>query len=173
MILDSLFRAAPKNMAKRFKPLYIGGIWVVCIALPLFLLMHVGMQFLNPPPTERLLMVRDIPLPDAFPDSARSEQNPFAPGIARLFDHFDFQVLDPQTHLLFLAHTGPNPDREQQVDPHFDPDKDAEKDGNIIVFNTQEQKVVGLLPIPQVTGMTLVPERHHVFAADSNDSKIY
>jgi hypothetical protein len=118
-------------------------------------------------------MERDIPLPDAFPDPARTSQNPFTPGVARLFDHFDFQVLDPQTHLLFLTHTGPSPDREQQVNPHFDPDKDTKTDGNIVVFNTQQQKIVGLLPIPQVAGMALDSDSHHVFAADSNESIIY
>jgi hypothetical protein len=155
------------------KRLFLVVIWIVSIALPAFLIARVGIQFFTPAPSDRLLMVRDIPLPDAFPDPARTAQNPFAPGVARLFDHFDFQVVDPQLHLLFLAHTGPNPDREQQVNPHFDPEADAKNDGNIIVFNTQQQKIVGLLPVPQVTGLALDTDQHHVFAADSNDNIIY
>jgi hypothetical protein len=49
----------------------------------------------------------------------------------------------------------------------------AKNDGNVIVFNTQTQKVVGLLPIPQVAGVVLAPDLHKVYAADSNDSIIY
>jgi hypothetical protein len=51
------------------------------------------------------LFEQDIPLPGAFPDKYRTPQNPFAPGLAVLFDHFDFQALDPQAHLLFIAHS--------------------------------------------------------------------
>ncbi len=164
------YRSAPMPLLKRF---YIAGLWALCIALPVLLIVRVSVQFFTPPPASRLLMERDIPLPDAFPDPARTAKSPFTPGTARLFDHFNFQVIDPQTHLLFLAHTGPNPDRAHQVNPHFDPEKDAKTDGNIVVFNTLQQKIVGLLPIPQVTGMALDADSHHVFAADTNDSIIY
>jgi hypothetical protein len=169
-MISGVYRPISGAIRKR---LFLAVIWAISIALPALLIVRVGMQFFTPPPADRLLMVRDIPLPDAFPDPARTAQNPFAPGVARLFDHFDFQVVDPQTHLLFIAHTGPNPDREHQVNPHFDPDTGAKNDGNIIVFDTQQQKIVNLLPIPQVTGLTLDTDRHHVFAADSNDNIIY
>jgi DNA-binding beta-propeller fold protein YncE len=118
-------------------------------------------------------VVKDIPLPSAMPDAYRTANNPFAPGLALLFDHFDFQVLDTQTHLLFIAHTGPAPDIEQQVNPRFNPDTDAKTDGNVIVFNTQQQQVVGLLAIPQVAGVTLASDLHKVYVADSNDNIIY
>src|SRR5581483_3682870 len=167
---SDFYRSAPMPLVKRF---YIAGIWALCIALPVLLIVRVSMQFFTPPPANRLLMERDIPLPDAFPDPARTAKSPFTPGAARLFDHFNFQMIDPQTHLLFLAHTGPNPNREHQVNSHFDPDKDAKTDGNIVIFNILQQKIVALLPIPQVTGMALDPDSHHIFAADSNDSIIY
>jgi len=149
------------------------GLWIICSGLLIFLLTRVYLQFVTPPPPSRLLLVRDIPLPGAFPDAARTAENPYAPGTARLFDHFDFQALDPQTHLLFIAHTGPSPDREQQINPQFDPDNDAKDDGNVIVFDTQQQKIVGLLAIPQVAGIIVAPDLHKVYAADSNDNIIY
>ncbi len=120
-----------------------------------------------------MVIIKDIPLPSALPDRYRTEQNPTAPGLVLLFDHFDFQALDPQIHLLFIAHTGPSPDVEQQVDPKYNPDTDAKSDGNIVVFNTRQQKVVTLLPIPQVAGVTLADDLHKVYAADANDNIVY
>jgi DNA-binding beta-propeller fold protein YncE len=150
--------------------------WIVgaCFAvLVLTILARLAVQFLMPEPAPRLTLVQDIPLPGAFPDKDRTSQHPFAPGLASLYDHFDFQALDPQTGLLFIAHTGPAPDKEQQINPHFNPDTDAKNDGNIIVFDTRHNKVVGLLNIPQVAGIVLAPDLQKVFAADSNDALIY
>ncbi len=130
-------------------------------------------QFTHPVLTSRLSVEQDIPLPGSLPDAFRTAQNPLAPGVTTLFDHFDFMAQDPQTHLLFIAHTGPSPDREQQINPKFNPDTDAKNDGNIVVFNTQEKKVVGLLDIPQVAGIVFAPDLQKFYAADSNDSIIY
>jgi hypothetical protein len=169
MMLD-VISDVPKTTTK----LLLGRVvWIICLALPLLALVQVGIQLVTPPLPPRLTMVRDIPLPSPFPDPRRTSQDPFAPGVALLFDHFDFQALDQQRHLLFIAHTGPSPDREQQVNPHFDPNTDAKNDGNVIVFDTRQQKVVGLLDIPQVAGVVLAPDLHKVYAADSNDSIIY
>lgn len=146
----------------------------VCLAgLVVALIVRMAVQFTAPRLLPRLVFEQDIPLPGAFPDRYRTPQNPFAPGLAVPFDHFDFQALDPQTHLLFIAHSGPAPDREQQVNPHFNPDTDAETDGNIIVFDTRQDKVVGLLEIPQVAGVVVAADLHKVYAADANDSIIY
>src|SRR5260221_416540 len=146
----------------------------VCLAgLVVALIVHMAVQFAAPKLPPRLVFEQDIPLPGAFPDRYRTPQNPFAPGLAVLFDRFDFQALDPQTHLLFIAHSGPAPDREQQINPHFNPDTDAQTDGNIIVFDTRQDKVVGLLEIPQAAGIAEAPDLHKVYAADANDSIIY
>jgi hypothetical protein len=142
-------------------------------ALVVAILARMVVQFLTPGPAPRLTLEQDIPLPGAFPDKYRTPQHPFAPGQALLYDHFDFQALDPQTGLLFIAHSGPSPDKEQTVNPHFNPDTDAKNDGNIIVFNTRDDKVVGLLNIPQVAGVVLAPDLHKIYAADSNDAIIY
>ncbi|HET7639968.1 MAG TPA: hypothetical protein VFK47_14665, partial [Ktedonobacteraceae bacterium] len=148
-------------------------IGTACLGIILALVARLVMQFFMPPPPPRLQLVKDIPLPGALPDIYRTSTRPLAPGVATLFDHFDFQALDSNTHLLFIAHTGPSPDREQQVNPNFDPSTDVETDGNIIVFDTQQQKVVGLLNIPQVAGLVVAPDLKKVYAADSNDDIIY
>ena len=140
-------------------------------ALLLFLLASVVVRFSTPAQLHRLQIVQDIPLPDALPDPNRTSQNPFAPGQAQRFDHFDFQSLDPNTHLLFIVHTGPNPDKEAAIlhNPNFD----AGTDGNIIVFNTKLNKVVGLISVPQAAGVMIAPDLHKVFIGDAADSIIY
>jgi len=140
-------------------------------ALLLFLLASVVVRFSTPAQLHRLQIVQDIPLPDALPDAHRTSQNPFASGQAQRFDHFDFQSLDPNTHLLFIVHTGPNPDKEAAIlhNPNFD----AGTDGNIVVFNTQLNKVVGLINVPQAAGVMIAPDLHKVFIGDAAESIIY
>ena len=152
-------------------------LWVVAVVclggLVFSLIVSMGIQFTSAKLPPLLVLEKDIPLPGAFPDNYRTSQHPFAPGLAVLFDHFDFQALDPQTHLLFIAHSGPAPDREQQVNPNFNPDTDAKTDGNIVVFDTKQYKVVGLLNIPQVAGIVVAPDLQKVYAADANDNLIF
>src|SRR5947207_639437 len=140
-------------------------------ALLLFLLGSEVVRFSTPAQLHRLQIVQDIPLPDALPDPHRTSQNPFAPGQAQRFDHFDFQSLDPNTHLLFIVHTGPNPDKEAAIlhNPNFD----EGTDGNIVVFNTQSNKVVGLINVPQAAGVMIAPDLHKVFIGDAGDGIIY
>src|SRR5579859_115971 len=144
---------------------------LVSFALLLFLLVSEVTRFSTPIQLHRLQLLQDIPLPDALPDPHRTAQNPFAAGQAQRFDHFDFQSLDPATHLLFIVHTGPNPDKEAAIlhDPHFD----AGTDGNIVVFNTQLNKVVGLVPVPQVAGVMVAPNVGKVFVGDVADGIVY
>ena len=144
---------------------------LVSFGLLFFLLVSEFMRFTTPAQLLRLQIVQDIPLPDALPDAHRTSQNPFAAGQAERFDHFDFQSLDPTTHLLFIVHTGPNPDKEAAIlhNPNFD----AGTDGNIVVFNTALNKVVGLIDVPQAAGVLVVPDLSKVFIGDANDSIVY
>src|SRR5690349_24476754 len=92
--------------AKRFS---LGRIfWWIFVAasfgLLLFLVASEVVRFSTPGELHRLQIVQDIPLPNALPDANRTSQNPFAAGQAQRFDHFDFQALDPGTHLLFIVH---------------------------------------------------------------------
>jgi DNA-binding beta-propeller fold protein YncE len=101
------------------------------------------------------------------------------PGIAVDFDGFDFQALDVATHRLFIAHTGPSPDLlsvDKNVD--FNATRDAPFDGHIIVFDTQQQKVIARINIPQVAGVVDAPDLGKVFAGsdaatDSDQSIVY
>jgi hypothetical protein len=147
--------------------------WVVCLSIILAILASLVSQFVVPPPPSRLVLVTDIPLPGALPDVYRTSTRPLAPGVAVQFDHFDFQALDPSTHLLFIAHTGPSPAKEQQVNRSFNPSTDAKNDGNIIVFDTQRSKVIRLLNIPQVRGVVVAQNLRKVYAADSYDDIVY
>ncbi|MEO8954854.1 MAG: YncE family protein [Ktedonobacteraceae bacterium] len=144
---------------------------LVSVALLLFLIVSEVIRFSTPIPLHRLQIVQDIPLPNALPDAHRTNQNPFAPGQAQRFDHFDFQSLDPVTHLLFIVHTGPNPDKEAAIlhNPNFD----VQTDGNIVVFNTQLNKVVGLVNVPQAAGVLVAQNVGKVFVGDVADGIIY
>ncbi len=113
------------------------GWWVLVVVsfgLLAFLILSEVIRFSTPAQLHRLQIMQDIPLPDALPDPHRTSQNPFAAGQAQRFDHFDFQSYDPGTHLLFIVHTGPNPDKEAAIlhNPNFD----VATDGNIVVFGT-------------------------------------
>ncbi len=144
---------------------------LVSFALLLFLIVSEVIRFSTPAQLHRLQIVQDIPLPDALPDARRTSQNPFAAGQAERFDHFDFQSLDPITHLLFIVHSGPNPDKEAAIlhNPNFD----AQTDGNVVVFNTQLNKVVGLVNVPQGAGILVAQNVGKVFVSDAVDGIIY
>lgn len=144
---------------------------VMSFALLIFLLASEVIRFSTPIQLHRLKIMQDIPLPDALPDPDRTSQNPFAAGQAQRFDHFDFQSYDPDTHLLFMVHTGPNPDKEAAI--LHQSDFDATTDGNIVVFNTQLNKVVGLVNVPQAAGIVVAQDLGKVFAGDAADGIIY
>ena len=148
--------------------------WIFVAAsfgLLLFLVGSEVVRFSTPGELHRLQIVQDIPLPNALPDPNRTSQNPFAAGQAQRFDHFDFQALDPNTHLLFIVHSGPNPDKEAAIE--HNPNFDEGTDGNIVVFNTASNKVVGLINVPQAAGVMIAPDLGKVFVGDANDSIVY
>jgi len=137
--------------------------WLISV---LFLIAY---QMLVPPPAHHIVLVRDIPLPSGLGTASPGQTDPLAPGKAMFFDHFDFQSIDPLTHLLFIAHSGPNPDSMLLAHIPFDP----ATDGHILVFDLLQQKVVRRVAIPQVTGIVVAPDLHRVFAADAQDNRIY
>ncbi len=139
--------------------------------LLLFLIGSEVVRFSTPVQLHRLQIVQDIPLPNALPDPNRTSQNPFAAGQAQRFDHFDFQALDPQTHQLFIVHTGPNPEKEAAIE--HNPNFDEGTDGNVVVFDTASNKVTGLINVPQAAGIMIAPDLGKVFIGDAGDSIIY
>lgn len=143
--------------------------WVVSTGLLVFLLTMLTIRFTTPIPLYRLRTIQDIPLPSALPDSNRTSQNPLAPGLAVRFDHFDFQALDPETHLLFMNHTGPAPDKASTVNIQVN----AADDGNVVVFNTVQNKVVKVLRVPQTSGISIATDIHWAYVSDAQDGIIF
>lgn len=142
---------------------------ILSFALVLYLVTALTHQFLSPPPTQRLIVVQDVPLPGGLGKNAEDAAS-LAPGVENtLTDGFDFQTYDAATHRLFIAHTGPDPDIMTQNHIPFDP----KYDGNVTVFDTAQDKVVGRVPAPQVAGVIDAPDLGKVFAADGQDNIIF
>lgn len=163
--------ALPEERRSPASRILVWLVGIICLSLVVFLSTRLAVQFYTTPPPHHLVLEQDIPLPGPFPPP--TGQSSLAPGRAERFDHFDFQTLDPKTHLLFIAHTGPSPDREVLINHNFNPDTDSKTDGNVLVFDTVQHKLLRVLPIPQVAGMVAAPDLGRVYAADANDSIIY
>jgi hypothetical protein len=164
---------APQTPTAPQKPGYGGRIlfWVsaiVSFGLLGYLIIVVAHQMLFPPPAQRLVIVQDIPLPSGLANNAQQATS-LKPGVDLQFDGFDFQAYDAATHRLFIAHTGPNPDDMTLNRIPFDP----KFDGNVVVFDTQQEKVIGRIAAPQVAGIIDATDLHKIFAADSEDNIIY
>src|SRR5205823_1266569 len=104
---------------------------------------------LNPPPVQRLVIEHDYPLPSALPNqyipdlrSTPQATGPLTSGVSVRFDHFDFQTLDPKTKLLFIAHSGPGTDIVETFGTGFNAEKNADVDGNVLVFDTVQKKLI-------------------------------
>lgn len=160
----------------------VGRIFFVLMGIASFgalayLLVQVAYQFVVPPPAHRILFVQDIPLPSGFCATGPCTVHPLAPGVQQDFDGFDFQAYDPPTHKLFIAHTGPAPDLLELAHPafapKFDPAVDLKFDGHIIVFDTEQDKLIARINIPQVAGMVDALDLRKVYAADAEESIVY
>ncbi len=141
---------------------------IVSFGLLVFLLAHVAYQMVVPPPAQKLLFVQDIPLPSGLADNAQQASS-LKPGAEIPFDGFDFQAYDPPTHRLFLAHTGPNPDLMNLAHTKFD----SRFDGNVMVFDTQQDKIVARINVPQIAGLVIAPDLRKLYAADGTDNIVY
>jgi hypothetical protein len=146
---------------------------IVCYGFLLTVIALIARQIIVPPPAHHVLLVHTIPLPEGLKDKGPPDS--LEPGQTQFFDAFGFQAIDPTTHLLFIAHTGPVPNNLQYVDHtfHADDPADVARDGNVLVFDLQKQQLVGRLPIPRVTGLIVVPELHKVFASGSEQNRVY
>src|SRR5258708_26053157 len=168
-----------KRSGVRWVFLLITGI--ACFGLLAYLLFQIVDQFVVPTPAHRLRLIQDVPLPSGLPTSAQekllvpgaAQETLLAPGVAVDFDAFDFQALDVATHRLFIAHSGPSPDLlALDKNGNFNATRNGPVDGNIIVFNTQQQKIIARINIPQVTGVLAAPDLNEVFAPTHIDRTI-
>jgi DNA-binding beta-propeller fold protein YncE len=145
---------------------------IVCFGFLLLVMGLIARQMIVPPRAPRIILLRNIPLPEGLKNKGAPDS--LAAGTSQFFDHFDFESIDFNTHLLFMAHTGPVPDNQALYDPGFNVENPADiaRDGNVLVFDLQTQQLVGRLPIPQVAGLVVAPDLHKVFAADAQENKI-
>ena len=158
--------AAAKSDLRRRILIWISGI--VSLSILGYLILVVVYQLLVLPLAPRLVLVQDIPLPSGLADNAQQAHS-LVPGVELQFDSFDFQAYDAVTHRLFIARTGPNPDDMRLNHIPFDP----QYDGNVVVFDTLQNKVIGRIAAPQVTGIVDATDLRKIFAADSTDNIIY
>lgn len=171
--MDQTVIATPPSSAARVGHRLVWLAGIVCCVFLLSVLVLIARQIVVPPPAQRIVLVSSIPLPEAI--KAKGAPDSLAPGRSQNFDGFDFQAIDPTTHLLFIAHTGPVPYPYSFQDRtfHWDNPADIARDGNIPVVDLQKQQLVGRVPIPRVFGLVVAPELHKVFASSSEPSRIY
>ncbi len=171
--MDQSFITTPRSPAARVGRVLTWLAGMVCYGFLLSVLVLIARQIIVPPPAHHILLVRTIPLPEGLKDKGAPDS--LAPGQTQFFDFFGFQAIDPTTHLLFIAHTGPVPNNLQFVDHTFHPNDptDLARDGNVLVFDLHKQQLVGRVPIPRVTGLIVIPELHKVFASGSEQNRVY
>src|SRR2546430_94990 len=147
---QSLLPSQPRTQGARVRRVFAWSSGIVCAGFLFLVIVLIAHQMIVPPPAPRVILLRNIPLPDGL--KAKGAPDSLAPATSQFFDGFDFQSIDSNTHLLFIAHTGPVPDDQALYDHsfHLDNPADIARDGNILIFDLQTQKIVGRLPIPQV-----------------------
>src|SRR5436305_12445064 len=166
MAEQSMASSHPRSLGASSMFRWLMGI--ISFGLLAYVLVNVAYQMVVPPPAHRLLFVQDIPLPSGLAENAQQASS-LKPGVELQFDGFDFQAYDPPTHKLFLAHTGPNPDLMTLAHTKFDP----QFDGNVIVFDTHQDKIVARINVPQIAGLVIAPDLRKLYAADGTDNRVY
>src|SRR5713226_5594009 len=171
--MDQRFITTPRSPAARVGRAFIWLAWIVCYGFLLAVIVSITHQIVVHPRAQRIILLRGIPLPEGL--KARGAPDSLEPGTAQFFDFFGFQAIDPTTHLLFIAHSGPIPNNYQDVDHTFSADNPADiaRDGHVLVFDLQKQQLVGRVPIPRGTGLVVAPELHKVFVSGSEQSRVY
>src|SRR5947199_10095355 len=167
---QGLLTSPPRTPAARVRSVFVWLSGIVCAGFLFLVLVLIAHQMLVPPPAPRVILLRNIPLPEGL--KTKGAPDSLAPATSQFFDGFDFQSIDSNTHLLFIAHTGPVPDDQALYDHsfHLDNPADIARDGNILVFDLQTQQIVGRLPNPMVDGLFLSPDLQYMFAADTSRS---
>src|SRR6266566_3513885 len=147
--------------------------WIVCYGFLLAVIVWIIHQIVDAPRAQRIILLGGIPLPEGL--KARGAPDSLEPGTSQFFDQFGFQAIDPTTHLLFIAHTGPIPYNYEDVDHTFHADNPADlaRDGQVLVYDLQKQKLVGRVPIARGTGLVVAPDLHKVFVSGSEQSRVY
>ena len=105
---QSLLTSPPRTPAARVRSVFVWLSGIACFGFLLSVIVLIAHQMIVPPPAPRVILLRNIPLPEGL--KTRGAPDSLAPATSQFFDGFDFQSIDSNTHLLFIAHTGPAPD---------------------------------------------------------------
>jgi hypothetical protein len=173
--MDQSLIRRPRSPAARAGSVFSWFAGIICYGLLIAVIVLIARQIIVRPPPHHVILLRNIPLPPALLEEDNKDAKSLDPGASQDFDGFGFQAIDPTTHLLFIAHSGPIPFNFAFENPdfHYDKPEDIARDGNILVFDLQKQEIVGRVPIPRVTGLVVAPDLHKVFAAGSEENRIY
>jgi hypothetical protein len=171
--MDQSIITTARKPAAHMGRAFIWLAWIVCYGFLLAVLVSVTHQIVVHPRAQRIILLGGIPLPEGL--KARGAPDSLEPGVSQFFDQFGFEGIDPTTHLLFIAHTGPIPNNYEDVDHTFSANNPADiaRDGQVLVFDLQKQQLVGRVPIPRATGLLVIPELHKVFVSGSEQSRVY
>lgn len=138
---------------------------LLCFGLLVFLLLQVIIQFMTPPPVSHVQLLKDVPLPGV--SASRDGQSLLG---SVHFDRFDFQALDPQTGLLFIAHDGPSANKLSFAKAEL-PAGASIRPG-IVIFDVRHNKYVASINGPSVHGITIASDSHKIYAAGFDASVI-
>src|SRR5215470_11568091 len=140
---QSILASPPRTPAAGWRSIFAWLSGIVCFGFLLLATVLIAHQMIVPPPAPRVILLRNIPLPEGL--KTKGAPDSLAPATSQFFDGFDFQSIDSNTHLLFIAHTGPVPDDQALYDHSFQlvNPADIASDGNILVFILQKHKIGG------------------------------
>jgi hypothetical protein len=141
---------------------------LVCFGILLYFVVQIMIQFVTPSSIHRLQLVTDIPLPSV--EVPAKGQSPIQ---AIRSDHFDFQALDPQNGLLFIAHPGPSDVKLDLLLKTNQLPAGATLKGNIAVVDTRQNKFITSIDLPNIHGLVVDQEDHRVYAAGSIGDVVY
>ncbi|HLZ57515.1 MAG TPA: YncE family protein [Ktedonosporobacter sp.] len=129
------------------------------------LLIALIVRFTTPVQPHKLQLVQDVLLPSII--ASPNTLSPQTAALATHVDRFDFQALDPQTGLLFIAHPGPSANKLKSLPSNMPLNK------SVVVFNVRTNQIVTNMDVPFVHGLAIAPDLHRVYAADADDGKLY
>jgi DNA-binding beta-propeller fold protein YncE len=141
---------------------------VVCFGVLGYIIVQVIIQFVTPTSIHRLQLVTDIPLPSV---EVPAKGQPQLQAIR--FDHFDFQVLDPQNGLLFIAHPGPSNVKLDLLLQLKQLPPGTKFSGSIAVIDTRHNKYIANVDLQNIHGLVVDPDDHRIYAAGSTDDVVY
>ncbi len=89
---QSILASPPRTPAAGGRSVFAWLSGIVCFGLLLLVTVLIGHQIIVPPPAPRVILVRNIPLPEGL--KTKGAPDSLAPATSQFFDGFDFQSID-------------------------------------------------------------------------------